>query len=77
VTKADESLCGALSMRAAFADYDGEVGLARDLREAAERIRTLGSATLLDISHLSDEERQRVIDLCDHSAMMAEYRNQR
>jgi hypothetical protein len=77
VTKDDEALYSSLHLRAWWADFDDDTGLAGDLREAAERIRTLGSASLLDISHLSDEERQRVIDLCDHSAMTAEYRNQR
>jgi hypothetical protein len=45
VTKDDEYLCVGLDLRAWLAELDEDNGLARDLRKAAERIRTLGSSS--------------------------------
>jgi hypothetical protein len=45
VTKDDEALYDSLHLRAWWADFDDDTGLAGDLREAAKRIRTLGSSS--------------------------------
>jgi hypothetical protein len=46
VTKDDELLCEALLLRASFVKNESETGLGRDLRDAAERIRTLASSSM-------------------------------
>jgi hypothetical protein len=55
VTKDDEYLCVGLDLRAWLAELDEDNGLARDLRKAAERIRTLGSASLPKVGYESYE----------------------